>query len=188
MVRAMPVIVACLLAMLLGCGGVGPKKGGEAPAKQAAGKTYAAGDVIDLAPLKVTFRQARVTSLVGEQFRQSVSSRVLRVEFTLENASPVKVADWGGWQGSGSVKDEHGNTFRPYNPSSSFRFATDEEADAYDAAVRVDPGKRLTRHLYFQPAPPSSKQATLELPLSVLGHGADGDVRVRLEIQHLKED
>jgi hypothetical protein len=174
------------LLVVAGCDLPAPKTGEKEEKKPA--RTYRAGDAIDIDTLAITFGGALPMTLAGSQYGESVSARVLRVDFTLKNTSPVKIIDWGGWQGRRDAADEHGNAFRPFNPSDGFRFVTASEADAYDAAVRLDPKTSTTRHLYFQPVPPSSREITLTLPLSVVRKDSTDEVRVRLAVAHPKKD
>lgn len=176
--------MAVLLATAIGCGTRNaPPAGGEPAAnveKKTAAGTYRAGETIALGPhVRVTFDRAAVTSLSGTEFNRTVQGDVLRIDYTLENVSPVKVVDWPGWQGEGRVKDEHDNTFKDFTPARHFLFSTTEEADAYDASTRLDPKTKRVRHLYFQKMPPSSKKAFLELR----GPAAIDPARFRVELR-----
>jgi hypothetical protein len=153
---------------------------------QPVARIYQAGDEITIGTIKIVFTAAYPITLNGVQFGQSVSAPELRNNFTVENTSAVKVVDWRGWQGDSEIRDEHGNVFRPFTPSRHFLFFAhaEAEADAYDASMWINPGQKLTRHIYFQAAPPSSKQASIELPLSVLDRSSTAKILVRLDIKH----
>lgn len=179
-------LVAIAAALIVGCGLGEPQKDGERPAEKKEEDrqepVYRAGDPIEAHGVRVTFRRAVVTRLVGSQGREGVQSHLLRVEYDLENTSDVKVIEWGGWQGRCEVKDEHGNVFRSFRPASSFRFFHDAEADAYDGEVRLDPGVKMARHCYFHKPPPSTKEAALTLDWSVPLAKTRGRFVVRLPV------
>jgi hypothetical protein len=177
---AMNRFAALLLLVPLGCGvGPGaPAKKGAAPRQVRAGEAVALSDHV-----RVTFGRAAVLRLAGGRHGQSVSDVVLRVDYTVENTSAVKVVDWAGWQGRCGAADEHGNVLGSHSVADGFRFASDEEADAFDARTRMGPGAKAVRHLYFVRPPASSGTVRLELTARDALPGADGRLAVELPIR-----
>lgn len=142
---------------------------------------------------------ARPFEILGVQLGEGVNfGKMLVVKLKLTNTSTTRIVKFGGWQGEGTLEDEHGNRYSAAHFGRGFggflgeyqfdetpadkEYRKDCDTHAMIAAnLTLHPGKNYITYLFYEEPAAVSKEARLTLPANSLG--GRGELRLWVSIE-----
>ena len=143
---------------------------GHQPEPKAAGaREYKLGEQVRVGDLLISIPEVMSEKFFTGHYNGKFTPRqMMLVHVSIQNTSPGKIVEWPGWQGKGEVMDEHGNKFKSIDLTGWSCLPNNNTlGDGWngDFATRIQPGTTYENAVYFDYAPPTSKQVVITLPL-----------------------